>query len=301
MIATLRNRGTLLVLAFIVNLCIAQTMPATDLPPELTKWMTAIVQHESGNKPWAIMNNTYFRENRKGASTIFNTRDKAEEYAGKFVGMGHDLDLGLYQLNWKYQKNRAGVTLSNIFDPYVQEQIGKAVLKEFYAKAKKTYGPGELAERRAVSAYNNGNIYADNQKYLAGIYRVLGKSVAGLKGSDSGPSATAAGEAAKDGIVKDRASKDPTANTNVPGEVNPVDGSPLNPGETSSEQAASDSEDISIGSIFAVLGIIALVVAGLVFGGKALALAFGGMKYRAANAVFNFGKNAADDAASKLG
>lgn len=175
-----------------LNLVLAQTMPKTDLPPELDKWMTAIVQTESGNKPWAILNNTYFRQGKSGTVGFFPTRHAAEEYANKHIGMGHDLDLGKYQLNWKYQKNRPGVTQANIFDPYVQEQIGKAVLKEFYLKAKKVFVPGELAEHRAVSEYNNGNINADNTTYLTKFYKVQGKPIAGLKGGDSGTSGTAA-------------------------------------------------------------------------------------------------------------
>lgn len=193
LVGAVRRYVGLLTLALIYNLCMAQTMPATDLPPELNPWLRAILKTESNNQPWAILNNTYFRKGQK-AGGFFPTRQAAEDYAGTHIAMGHDLDLGKYQLNWKYQKSRPGVTLANIFDPYVQEQVAKAVLKEFYLKAKKTYGAGELAERRAVSAYNNGNIFADNIAYLTKINKVLGKSNASLVGSDSGLSGTAAGQ-----------------------------------------------------------------------------------------------------------
>ena len=199
MIAKFKRYLWLFGFVLVGGLALAQTIPATNLPSEMNIWMDAIVKTESNNRPWAVLNNTYFRQGLKtGLGGFFPSRTAAEEYASKHIGMGHDLDLGKYQLNWKYQKNRPGVTLANIFDPYVQEQIGKAVLSEFYQKAKRTYGPGELAQRRAVSAYNNGNIFADNVPYLTKINKVLGKSNEGLIGSTSGRSATAAGVDADD-------------------------------------------------------------------------------------------------------
>jgi hypothetical protein len=253
------RRGAIICAMVVMPLLVLAAIPATLLPAELTVWMDAIVKVESGRKPWVILNNTYYRRGEKGASKTFATRAEAETYASEHIAMNHDLDLGMYQLNWKYQKHRAGVSLANIFDPYVQEQIGKQVLAEFYAAAKRVYGAGELAQRRAVSAYNNGNIHADNGKYLAAVYRVMGKSTAGLVSQDASHSASAAGLTQEQGASTNLGAK--PSKTNTPGLQSPAE---VDSNEVAGQPAEDTSEDSPNSSPWSTLLLIVVAAAAII-------------------------------------
>lgn len=148
--------------------------PNPQLPAELQPYFTAIKSVESRGYPWVIYNNTISK------SYKFNSRQEAEAKASDLLAQGHNLDLGLMQLNWKYQGRRPGVTQANIFDPQVNEGVAKQIFIEFWQQAQKLAGDFNRKIMAAVGAYNNGRINLPNPSYLQKVWAALGKPVAAL-------------------------------------------------------------------------------------------------------------------------
>jgi type IV secretion system protein VirB1 len=138
------------------------------LSPELDAVFIGIRKRESGGNPFAIFDNT----TRK--SYLFTNRGDAETKAQELVARGHNLDLGLYQLNWKWQGRRPGLTLQNVFDAALNEKMARTVLEEFYTAARALYPSRDEAVRMAVGAYNNGKVRVHNPTYVNGVYRLSG-------------------------------------------------------------------------------------------------------------------------------
>lgn len=165
MTALLRSR--LPVRALLAALLLAPTLlPA--LAPELEPFFQAIRQRESAGHPWSIFDNTTHRSYR------LSSRAEAERLAGELVALGHNLDLGLYQLNWHWQGRRANLTLANVFDPAVNESVARTILAEFHAAARALYASTDEAVRMAVGAYNNGRVRVHNPGYVNGVFRLAG-------------------------------------------------------------------------------------------------------------------------------
>jgi type IV secretion system protein VirB1 len=155
------SRLAVLALALLPTLLLA-------LSPELDALFIGIRKRESGGNPYAIFDNTARR------SYLFTNRGDAETKASELLALGHNLDLGLYQLNWKWQGRRPGLTLQNVFDAAVNEKFARIVLEEFYAAARAVYADRDEAVRMAVGAYNNGKIRVHNPTYVNGVYRLAG-------------------------------------------------------------------------------------------------------------------------------
>lgn len=145
-------------------------MPAllSALAPELEPFFQAIRQKESAGHPWAIFDNTTHRSYRLAS------RGEAEKLARELVARGHNLDLGLFQLNWHWQGRRPTLTLDNVFDPAVNEAVARTVFAEFYAAARAVHASTEEAIRMAVGAYNNGKVRVHNPGYVNGVFRLAG-------------------------------------------------------------------------------------------------------------------------------
>ncbi len=138
------------------------------LPPELERHFAAIRQRESAGHPWSIFDNTTHRSYRLGS------RAEAEQLARELVARGHNLDLGLFQINWHWQSRRADLTLDNVFDPAVNESVARTILAEFHAAARALYSSAEDAIRMAVGAYNNGKVRVHNPAYVNSVFRLAG-------------------------------------------------------------------------------------------------------------------------------
>src|SRR5690348_16912128 len=98
----------------------------------------ATVQVESGDRPYAIHDNT------EGRSYTPETREGAVILAAALLRLGHSFDAGLMQVNsgnWE----RLGLTVQNVFDPQVNVCAGMRVLAEDYA-----------IERHVSCRYNTG-------------------------------------------------------------------------------------------------------------------------------------------------
>lgn len=135
-------------------------------PVELEPFFQAIRQKESAGHPWSIFDNTAHRSYRLGSRT------EAERVAVDLVARGHNLDLGLFQVNWYWQGRRPGLTLANVFDPVVNENIARTIFAEFYAASRAIHSNVDDAIRMAVGAYNNGKVRQHNPKYVNGVYRL---------------------------------------------------------------------------------------------------------------------------------
>nr|WP_280971486.1 lytic transglycosylase domain-containing protein [Cupriavidus gilardii]WDE72627.1 hypothetical protein [Cupriavidus gilardii] len=113
--------------------------------------MLAIVKTESGGYPWAIGDNTA-RRSYKPAS-----KQEAVATANELIAAGHNLDLGLGQIN---NRNLAalGLSVEQVFEPCVNLRAAQTILKWGYDRATRVHGPGQAALLAALSAYNTGSL-----------------------------------------------------------------------------------------------------------------------------------------------
>jgi type IV secretion system protein VirB1 len=157
--------------AQLLRLCAPNVNPRT---------MTAVVRVESGGNPLALHDNTLRRS--------FSPADglEAVAWASPLVGMGHSVDIGLSQIN-SANLPRLGLSVSDAFDPCTNLRAGATILGEDYASAQARFGPGQVALRRALGAYNTGSLFA-GRTYVNAIL-----VAAGLAPDDVGPPAAVAG------------------------------------------------------------------------------------------------------------
>jgi type IV secretion system protein VirB1 len=151
----------------------------TCAPNVNPRTMTAVVRVESGGNRLALHDNTL----RRSFSPVDDT--EAVAWASQLVGMGHSVDIGLSQIN-SANLPRLGLSVSDAFDPCTNLRAGATILGEDYASAEARFGPGQMALRRALGAYNTGSLFA-GQTYVNAIL-----VAAGLAPDDAGPPATVA-------------------------------------------------------------------------------------------------------------
>lgn len=228
------------------------------LPPELERYFQAIRQRESAGHPWSIFDNTAHRSYRLGS------RAEAEKLARELVARGHNLDLGLYQLNWHWQGRRANLTLDNVFDPAVNESVARSVFAEFHAAARAVYASAEDAIRMAVGAYNNGKVRVHNPAYVNGVFRLAGLPPPyAVTGDVAASSAVPRSAAELDGQRDvDVVSAAPSRRRAV---VAPFD----DDADAAEPPAASPTEKLLLPLVLAMLAVAALLIA-LVVGLKLL-------------------------------
>ncbi len=121
--------------------------------------MGALVQHESGGNPYAILDNGNWRLPRKERvlrSYRLKTEAEAVDLANKLIAAGHVIDMGLTQINNRNLK-KLGITVEQVFNPCINLQASQAIISNNYMLAMKRYGPGNQALYAALSAYNTGN------------------------------------------------------------------------------------------------------------------------------------------------
>lgn len=134
--------------------------------------MAAIIKTESSGNPWAIGDNT------TGLSYAPPTEQGAIDTAKQLVAAGHNLDLGLGQINTSNLAS-LGLTLDRVFEPCSNIAAAATVLTWGYARAVKARGPGQAALLAAISAYNTGSLWAGFQNgYVQRVVTNSGKAVA---------------------------------------------------------------------------------------------------------------------------
>lgn len=180
-----RTRHLIGALAFVGLSCVAQ--PAGNLPSELEPYFNAIRMVESRNHPWSIFDNTTRQSYR------LNSRAEAEAKAAELIKYGHNVDLGLMQLNCRYQCNRPGVGLANIFDPEVNVNTAKIIFMEFWEQARRISTDFTARVMAAVGAYNNGRVGTPNVSYVQKVWQQMGKAVDGIPDAGTGRTEQAAG------------------------------------------------------------------------------------------------------------
>lgn len=111
----------------------------------------AIIAVESGGNPYAIGDNTL----KKSFSP--KTKQEAVRLAVKLLAQGHNLDLGLMQVNSCHLKT-GKFALEELFDPCRNITIGTTILADFYRKHN-TGEPRSLVLFKALSAYNTGSAW----------------------------------------------------------------------------------------------------------------------------------------------
>lgn len=114
--------------------------------------LEALIQHESGTRPYAI------GVNRKGKALPQQPHDlkTASQAAEDLIAQGIDFDAGLGQINvrnWGW----LGLTSTTVFDPCQNLAAAQTVLSDCYARALQGHRDQQQALRAALSCYNTGN------------------------------------------------------------------------------------------------------------------------------------------------
>jgi type IV secretion system protein VirB1 len=137
----------------------SSTSSPLQCAPDIGKnTLGAIIHTESGGQPWVIGNNTMKR------SYHYDNYDRTVIAAKAFIAAGHNIDIGLMQINSTNLK-RLNLTPEQVVEPCTNIQAGSSILKQFYSKALRHTSDPQLALRYALSAYNTGSLFAGN-KYV---------------------------------------------------------------------------------------------------------------------------------------
>lgn len=151
----------------ILNLLILASLAAQCGPSVAPSTTTAIIRTESNGNPYAIGDNT----TRK--SHFPKSKEDAVQLARSLLSRGHNLDLGLMQINSRHLKPR-NLSLEEIFDPCRNINIGATILAEFY-RANDHGEPRDVVLFKALSAYNTGSAWR-GPGYVNRILRTAGAS-----------------------------------------------------------------------------------------------------------------------------
>ncbi len=125
------------------------TQCAPGVAPET---MLAVARAESALNPFAIGVN-----GATGPRPRPTNADEAAALARALIARGHDVDLGLGQINVRNLR-RLGLTVEAAFDPCSNLAASARVLREGYARGRGAHGPGQAALRVAFSVYNTGDL-----------------------------------------------------------------------------------------------------------------------------------------------
>ena len=135
---------------FLGALLFTSTMLADCGPAVSPETTQVIIQVESGGNPLAIGDNTLKR------SFSSKTAAEAVELASRLITQGHNIDIGLMQINSCHIRPM-NLTLQELFDPCRNIRIGTTILAEFYRQHKSVDPAQSLF--RALSAYNTGQAW----------------------------------------------------------------------------------------------------------------------------------------------
>jgi type IV secretion system protein VirB1 len=129
-------------LAAVAQMCAPRVAPRTTL---------AVMQVESSGRPWTI------NDNDAGRAYYEATKADAVRLAGSLLSAGHNIDMGLMQVNSSHLPELQ-LSLDQLFDPCVNVAVGSTILTRAYRTAASRYGPGEVALAHAFEVYNSGRV-----------------------------------------------------------------------------------------------------------------------------------------------
>ena len=127
------------------------TLATACAPAVAPTTLLAVARVESGLDPLAIGVN-----GPVAPSGHARTIDDAVRQAERLIAAGHDIDLGLAQINVR-NLPRLGLTVADAFDPCRNLQASARLLTAGYERALPTSGAGQAALRIALSFYNSGH------------------------------------------------------------------------------------------------------------------------------------------------
>lgn len=129
--------------------------------------IVAIVQHESGNDPFAVGINGRTRITRQPKN-----QEEAVDIAERLIAMGVFIDMGLAQIN-SGNLRKLGLTVAEVFSPCNNIRAAAQVLHWCYDPAEKRHGVGQVALQAALSCYNTGHFERGLRNgYVHNIYRL---------------------------------------------------------------------------------------------------------------------------------
>jgi type IV secretion system protein VirB1 len=131
---------------FVLTTLCSQCGPSVD--PSLTK---AIIEVESGGNPFAIGDNTDRRSYFPGS------RSEAVQLAGHLLSKGHNIDMGLMQINSCHLGGK-GPSLEVLFDPCGNVNFGTILLAENFRNYSGNPDKRQVLFK-ALSAYNTGSAW----------------------------------------------------------------------------------------------------------------------------------------------
>lgn len=126
--------------------------------------MASIVKLESGFKPLAIGINGGYRLLRQPA-----TKEEAVATASALIAGGHNIDMGLGQINSK-NLTKLNLSLSDVFDGCKNIAAAARLLSWNFEAAKSKIAGEQQALLAAISTYNTGNMVSGFRNgYVAGV------------------------------------------------------------------------------------------------------------------------------------
>lgn len=132
-----------------------------------TRTLAAVIAYESAGRPQAIGDNSLRR------AYFPPDAASAERLATRLLAAGHDLDLGLMQINSR-NLPALGLSVRAAFDPCANVSAGGRILSADYGRAERRFGSGQTALFHALSAYNAGGYWA-GLAYARGVYGAAGR------------------------------------------------------------------------------------------------------------------------------
>lgn len=146
---------TLTIWASLCLQCAPNVHPATT---------TAIISVESGGNPYAINDNTTKR------SYKLHSKEEAAEKAYELLKLGHNIDMGLMQVNSCHLKPMR-INYNDLFDPCFNINTGANILVGFFNKNNRPNQDPQETLLKALSAYNTGSPY--NGYYNGYVSKIL--------------------------------------------------------------------------------------------------------------------------------
>jgi len=131
---------------FVLTTFCVQCGPSVD--PSLTK---AIIRVESGGNPFAIGDNTARR------SYFPVSKADAVQLAGYLLSQGHNLDMGLMQIN-SCHLGKKRLSLDDLFDPCENIKFGTSLLAHHFRMHSGDPDNSQVFFK-ALSAYNTGSAW----------------------------------------------------------------------------------------------------------------------------------------------
>lgn len=110
-----------------------------------------VIQIESQGQPFAIHDNSTARQ------WTPSTLSEAVHVAHALIASGHNLDLGLMQINYRVWLQPTAFPLERAFDACTNVALGTTILSANYASALTRSTSSDDALMKALSQYNSGS------------------------------------------------------------------------------------------------------------------------------------------------